>query len=55
MYENMLRNINRRKMNLVNSRDTWAEKELLKVKFSIIEDIIDGYKNTLLRGPNPNK
>ena len=36
-------------MNIVNFRDTWPEKELLKVKLSIVKDIIDGYKNTLLR------
>ena len=37
-------------MNIVNFRDTWVEKELLKVSFDIIEDIISGYKNSLLRG-----
>lgn len=37
-------------MNIVNIRDTWVERELLKVKFNIVKDIIDGYKNTLLRG-----
>lgn len=42
-------------MNLVNIRDTWVEKELLKVKFSIIRDIIDGYKNSLLRGQNSHQ
>lgn len=41
-------------MNIVNVRDTWVEKELLKVSFSIIKDIIDGYKNSLLRGQNEN-
>ena len=30
-------------MNLVNIRDTWVERELLKVEFSIIRDIIDGH------------
>jgi len=42
-------------MNVVNFRDTWAEKELLKVSLSIIEDIINGHFHTLLRGFNPNK
>lgn len=37
-------------MNLVNIRDTWVERELLKVEFSIVEDIINGYKDSLLRG-----
>ena len=36
-------------MNIINFRDTWVEKELLKVNFSIITDIINGYKNSLLR------
>lgn len=42
-------------MNVINFRDTWVEKELLKVSFSIIKDIINGYKNSLLRGLNENK
>lgn len=42
-------------MNIVNFRDTWVEKELLKVSFDIIKDVIDGYKDTLLRGQNPYK
>jgi hypothetical protein len=37
-------------MDIVNFRDTWAEKELTKVLFNITKDIINGYKNSLLRG-----
>lgn len=39
-------------MNIINFRDTRVEKELLKVSFNIIKDIIDGYKDSLLRGQN---
>lgn len=39
-------------MNIVNFRDTWVEKELLKVSFNIIKDVINGYKDSLLRGQN---
>lgn len=42
-------------MNIISFRDTWIEKELHKVYGSIIKDIIDGYKNTLLRGLDENK
>lgn len=36
-------------MDIINIRDTWVEKELLKVKLSILKDIINGYKDSLLR------
>ena len=42
-------------MNIVSFRDTWVEKELTKVFFDITKDIINGYKNSLLRGLNENK
>lgn len=42
-------------MNVVNFRDTWVEKELFKVSFSIIKDIINGYKHSLLRGQDEDK
>ena len=41
-------------MKIVEIRDTWAEEQLTNVVFSIIKDIIDGYKNTLLRRSNEN-
>lgn len=36
-------------MKIVEIRDTWVEEQLTNVAFSIIKDIINGYKNTLLR------
>lgn len=39
-------------MNIINVRDTWAEIELLKVQISIIKDIANGYKDSLLRRQN---
>jgi hypothetical protein len=41
-------------MKIVEIRDTWVEKQLTDVIFSITKDIINGYKNTLLRGSNKN-
>lgn len=41
-------------MNIVNVRDTWAEIELLKVQISIIKDITNGYKDSLLRRQDEN-
>ena len=42
-------------MNVINFRDTWVEKEVTKVSFSIIKDIINGYKHSLLRRQNEDK
>ena len=41
-------------MKIVEIRDTWVEKQLTNVIFSITKDIINGYKNTLLRRSNEN-
>ena len=35
---------------IVEIRDTWVEKQLNNVVFSMLKDIINGYKDTLLRG-----
>ena len=39
-------------MKIVEIRDTWVEKQLNNVVFSMLKDIINGYKDTLLRGQN---
>jgi hypothetical protein len=41
-------------MKIVEIRDTWVEEQLNNVVLSMVKDIIDGYKNTLLRGQNTN-
>ncbi len=41
-------------MKIVEIRDTWIEEQLTNVIFSITKDIIDGYKNTLLRRSDKN-
>lgn len=41
-------------MKIVEIRDTWVEEQLTNVIFSIAKDIIDGYKNTLLRRSDKN-
>lgn len=41
-------------MKIVEIRDTWAEEQLINVVFSITKDIINEYKNTLLRRSDKN-
>ena len=53
LYEHMLRNINR-KMKIVEVRDCWVDQQLWNVTFDLIKDIINGYKNTLLRRSDEN-
>ena len=53
-YANMLRNINQIKMKIVEVRDYWVDRQLWNVTFSLIKDIINVYKNTLLRRSDEN-
>lgn len=41
-------------MKIVEARDCWVEKQLSHVTFDLLKDIINGYKNTLLRRPDKN-
>ena len=54
LFEHMLRNINQRTMKIVEVRDCWVDQQLWNVTFSLIKDIINGYKNTLLRRSDEN-
>ena len=39
-------------MKIVEVRDCWVDRQLWNVTFDLIKDIINGYKNTLLRRPD---
>lgn len=41
-------------MKIVEVRDCWVDQQLWNVTFDLIKDIINGYKNTLLRRPDEN-
>lgn len=41
-------------MKIVEVRDCWVDRQLWNVTFDLIKDIINGYKNTLLRRPDEN-
>ena len=41
-------------MKIVKVRDCWVDQQLWNVTFSLIKDIINEYKNTLLRRSDEN-
>lgn len=41
-------------MKIVEVRDYWVDRQLWNVTFSLIKDIINVYKNTLLRRSDEN-
>lgn len=41
-------------MKIVEARDCWVEEQLIHVTFDLLKDIINGYKNTLLRRSDEN-